>query len=156
MPQHNRVTKQMNQTLINKVCSMLDDSGLLNLYWFNAIVYTLLLHIVTPTHALNDITPNESWSGNKPDVSCLHIFGSHTHMHIPDNYQKKLSAKSLTCTFIGYAENHKAFLLVHCQSCQYYESHDVIFNKGGMFHQNSVALARTFGSNISLLGAQIA
>jgi GAG-pre-integrase domain len=116
MPQHNRVAEQMNCTLMDKVRSMLDDSGLPDSYWFDAILYASFLHNVTPTCALNNITLDESWSRNKPDISCLCIFGSRAHMHILDDYRKKLGAKSLTCIFIGYAENCKAFLLVHCQS----------------------------------------
>jgi hypothetical protein len=51
MPQHNGVAKWMNQNLMDKVRSMLDDSGLPDLYCFDAILYASFLHNVTPTQA---------------------------------------------------------------------------------------------------------
>ena len=48
------------------------------------------------------MTPEEAWSGNKPDVSRLHIFGSQAFVHIPNMHHDKLAAKSLVCTFLRH------------------------------------------------------
>ena len=37
----------------------------------------------TPTKALKDITPEEAWSGRKPDLHHLCIFGSVAYVHTP-------------------------------------------------------------------------
>jgi hypothetical protein len=63
---------------------MLIDAKLPESYWYNALEYTALLHNVIPTRALGDITPEEAWSGNKPDISRLCVFGSRVFVHIPD------------------------------------------------------------------------
>jgi hypothetical protein len=71
------------------------------------------IHNITPTHALKDQTPDEAYSGNKPDVSSLRIFGSRAFVHIPNKHRTKLGAKSLECMLLGYAPQHKAYRLVH-------------------------------------------
>jgi hypothetical protein len=130
-PQHNGIVEHMNWTLLDKVWAILLDANLPETYWFDALEYATLLHNVMPTQALNASTPEEVWSGNKPNVSHLHVFGCWAFIHIPDKLHGKLAAKSLICTFIGYAQNRKAYYLVHCSTHQFLESHDVIFDEGG-------------------------
>jgi len=121
----------MNCTLVKWVCTMLINTELPNSYWWDALQYTALLHNMSPTRSLSNCTPEESWSGNKPDVSHLRVFGCKAFVHIPDKMHSKLSAKSLVCMFIRYAWQHKAYHLMHCPSGRFLKSRDVIFNKGG-------------------------
>ena len=130
-PQHNGVAEHMNCMLVEQVCTMLIDAELPDSYWWDALQYTALLHNMSLTHSLSNCTPEESWSRNKPDISCLRVFGCKAFIHIPDKMRGKLSAKSLVCTFIGYAQQRKAYHLVHCPSGHFLESRDVIFDKGG-------------------------
>jgi len=130
-PQHNGVAERMNRTLVERVRTMLIDAELPDGYWWDALQYAALLHNVSPTHSLSDCTPEESWSGNKPDVSRLRVFGCKAFVYIPDKMHGKLSAKSLICTFIGYARQRKAYRLVHRPSGRFLESRDVIFDEGG-------------------------
>ena len=48
---------------------MLTDADLPDTYWFDALVHAMLIHNVSPTQSLDDQTPEEFWTGNKPDVS---------------------------------------------------------------------------------------
>ena len=129
--QHNGVAERMNHTLVKWVCTMLIEAELPDAYWWDALWYTTLLHNMSPMHSLSDSTPEESWSGNKPDISCLRVFGCRAFIHIPDKLRGKLLAKSLVCTFIGYAQQCKAYHLVHQPSKRFIDSCDIIFNKGG-------------------------
>jgi hypothetical protein len=130
-PQHNGVTEHMNQTLLDKVRAMLLNATLPESYWFNTLQHAVHIHNVTPTHTLKDLTPEEAWSGNKPDISSLHIFGSQAFIHIPNKQRSKLSAKSLECTLLGYAPQHNAYRLVHRPLKWFLELHDVVFDEGG-------------------------
>jgi len=130
-PQHNGVAERMNHMLVERVCMMLIKAELPDAYWWDALWYATLLHNVSLTHSLSNSTPKESWSGNKPNVSRLCVFGCRAFVHIPDKLRGKLLAKSLVCTFIGYAQQHKAYHLVHQPSKRFIDSRDVIFNKGG-------------------------
>ena len=94
-PQHNGVAEHMNRTLLDKVWAMLLNAELPESYWYDALEYTALLHNVVPTCALGDMTSEEAWSGNKPDVSRLHVFSSWAFVHIPDMHHDKLAAKLL-------------------------------------------------------------
>jgi hypothetical protein len=131
MLQHNGVAERMNHMLVEQVRMMLIDADLPDGYWWDALQYTALLHNASPMRSLSDSTPEEAWSRNKPDVSRLRIFGCKAFVHIPDKLRSKLSAKSLMCTFVGYAQQHKAYRLVHRPSGCFLKSHDVIFDKGG-------------------------
>ena len=130
-PQHNGVAERMNRTLVERVRAMLIDAELPDSYWWEALQYAALIHNVSPTRSLDDCTPEESWSGNKPDVSRLRVFGCKAFVHIPDKLRSKLSAKSLVCTFVGYARQRKAYRVVHRPSKRFIESRDVIFDEGG-------------------------
>jgi len=129
--QHNGVAEHMNRTLVKWVRTMLIDAKLPDGYWWDALQYAALLHNVSPMRSLSDCTPKKSWSGNKPNVSCLCVFGCKAFVHIPDKMRGKLSAKSLVCTFIGYTRQRKAYRLVHRPSGRFLKSRDVIFDKGG-------------------------
>jgi transposase InsO family protein len=68
-PQHNGVAERMNRTLLDKVRAMLNDADLPFSFWYDALQYAAILHNSSPSATLPNVTPEESWSGNKPDVS---------------------------------------------------------------------------------------
>ncbi|THH12525.1 hypothetical protein EW146_g7606 [Bondarzewia mesenterica] len=130
-PEHDGVSERMNRNLVEKARSMLADAKLPKSYWFDAIEYAALIHNVTPTRALKgDITPEEAWTGNKPSVAHLRIFGCDAHVLVPKAQRRKLDAKSLKCTLIGYIPNRKAYRLVHRPSGRIIESRNVVFDEG--------------------------
>jgi len=53
------------------------------------------------------------------------------YVHVPEQARGKLSARSMACTFLGFAQQHSAFRLVHRPTQKFIESCDVVFNKGG-------------------------
>ncbi|THG98316.1 hypothetical protein EW026_g3859 [Hermanssonia centrifuga] len=110
---------------------MLKDSAMPNSYWGDGVLYAT--HIINriPTRVLPDgVTPHEAYTGSKPSVAHLRVFGCKAHVHIPDEKRNKLDAKSLECTHLGYAENRKAYRLVHRPSGKIIESCDVVFHEG--------------------------
>jgi transposase InsO family protein len=145
-PQHNGVAERMNQTIIERVRTMLLDADLPESYWWEVLQYAALLHNVSPTCSLDDSTPKEAWSGNKPDVSCLRVFSCRAFVHIPDRLRDKFAAKSLICTFLGYARQCKAYRLVHRSSQRFLESRDVIFDEGGPHYERIVLEADNAGT----------
>ena len=125
----------MNRTLLDKVQSMLTDAELPDTYWYDTLTYATHLHNVSLTHALEDMTPEEAYSGNKLDVSRLRVFRCKAFVHIPDKQCTKLGARSLICTFLGNAPNRAAYRFVHHPSHRSLESHDVISDEGGQTTQ---------------------
>src|SRR5882762_1942585 len=109
-PQHNGVAERMNRTLVETARTLLADAALPNSYWFDAVEYAAYLQNIVPTRSLDEhTTPEEAWSGNKPNVSLTRVFGCKAFVHIPDKYRRKLDPKSLVCSFIGYGRNHRAY-----------------------------------------------
>jgi hypothetical protein len=79
-----------------------------------------------PTKALDSKTPQEAWTGTKPDVSHLKVFCK-TFAHIPDEKRRKLEFKSIPCVFLGYCEGTKAYRLMCLKTKRIIKSQDVVF-----------------------------
>jgi len=83
-----------------------------------------------PTKALESKTLQEAWTGRKPDVSHLRVFGYKTFAHILDEKRSKLESKSMPCVFLGYCEGTKAYRLMCVETIWIIKSRDVVFLKG--------------------------
>jgi hypothetical protein len=71
-------------------------------FWGEAVNTTVYIKIRCPTKALDSKTPQEAWSGRKPDVSHLRVFRCKAFAHVPDEKRTKLESKSMPCAFLGY------------------------------------------------------
>jgi hypothetical protein len=49
------------------------------------------------------MTPEEKFTGKKPDVSHLGVFGYIAYVHVPDEKRSKIDPKVEKCIFIGYS-----------------------------------------------------
>jgi hypothetical protein len=87
----------------------------------------------TPTKALKNITPEETWTKIKPDVSHFYVFGSIAWAHIPDEKRKALQPKSEKCIFVDYSEDVKVYRLLqsHCN--------EIIIRRDVKFDENLLA-----------------
>lgn len=79
-------------------CSMIEHRNVPKKYWAEV--------------AVKKTTPEEAWSGRKPKVGHLKVFGSTAHVWIPDAKHAKLDSKSQSLMFTGYIDNHKAYRLI--------------------------------------------
>ena len=96
-PQQNGVAERLNRTLIESVRTMLADSRLPHRFWAEALSTAVYLRNRSPTKALEEITPHEAWSGTKPDVSSLRIFGSCAYAHVPKVERLTLKQGNACC-----------------------------------------------------------
>lgn len=90
---------------------MLQGKGLSNCFWAEAINIAVYLKNRSPTKSLNFKTPFEVFSGYKPRVNHLRVFGSKAFAHIPKYDRKKLDPKAMKCIFVGYSTDFKAYKL---------------------------------------------
>ncbi|KAK2968055.1 hypothetical protein RJ640_025499 [Escallonia rubra] len=74
-------------------------------------------------------TPQEAWSGFKPSVSHLKVFGSIAYVHVPDQQRKKLDDKSEKFIFIGYSQESKGYKLYNPIDKKMKVSRDVTFDE---------------------------
>ena len=74
----------------------------------NAAIYTLNRH---PKKATEGKTLFEAWSGNKPNISHLRVFGCEAFSYIIFEKRKKLDKKAKKCIFMGYDSHHRGYRL---------------------------------------------
>jgi hypothetical protein len=55
------------------------------------------------------MTPEEAFSGKKPNVENLRIFGCQVYSHIPKDKINKLEPSGKKGIFVGYSDSSKAF-----------------------------------------------
>ena len=107
-PQQNGVAKRRNRTLMDMVRSMLSYSTLSVNLWMEALK--------TATHILNRVpskaiakTPFELWTGRKPNLNYMHVWGCPAEAKIFSPNAGKLDARTVSCHFIGYPDKSKGF-----------------------------------------------
>ncbi len=71
----------------------------------------------------------EAWTGKKPKVDYLRVFGCIAYAHIPKDERKKLDSKAKKCIFLGYGTETKGYRLYDLKKAKVFYSRDVIFNE---------------------------
>jgi hypothetical protein len=104
---------------------MILAQGLQLEFWGEAVNMVVYIKNWCATKALDSKTPQESWSGRKPDVSHLRVFGYEIFAHVPDEKRTKL--ESMPCLFLGYHESTKAYRLMCVETKKIMKSRDVVF-----------------------------
>jgi hypothetical protein len=82
-PQQNGVSERKNRSIEEIVKALLNDQGLSMFLWGEATMTTIYVKNISPHRILKDMTPEEAFSGKKPNVENLRIFGCHVYSHIP-------------------------------------------------------------------------
>eukprot|EP00253_Pinus_taeda_P030340 PITA_30340 len=99
----------MNKTLMERARSMLNGARLGQEFWEEAVDTACYLVNMSPSSALEDKTPQEVWTGKKPSLSHLRVFGCDAYVHVPKEKRTKLDSKSEKCIYIGYKDGLKGY-----------------------------------------------
>ncbi|KAH9293831.1 hypothetical protein KI387_040970 [Taxus chinensis] len=81
-------------------------------FWAEAINCANYIQNCIPQKAVQDKTPKEAWSGEKPDVSVFCVFGSKAFAVVLDDKCKSMEKKSQELIFVGHCKNVKAYRLL--------------------------------------------
>jgi hypothetical protein len=107
-PQQNGVVERRSHTLMDMVRSMLSYSTL--------PISLCMEALKTAVHILNRVpsksvpkTPYEMWTGRKPTLNYLHVWGCPAEARIFNPSIEKLDPKTVSCHFIGYPDKSKGF-----------------------------------------------
>lgn len=123
-PEQNGRVEHQNRTIIEMARSMLASGNLSKSLWGEAVRTAAHIRNRVPLARLNEKTPIEVWSGEKPDVSHLRIFGS--RIYIDKTQRKKLDNKSQEMVLVGYMSGQKAYRLWERGTRRIIVSRDVI------------------------------
>jgi hypothetical protein len=129
-PEHNGVAERANRTLIEMVRCMLHTARLPHTFWGLALNTATYVRNRSPTTALESTTPYEAWTGRKPSLLDLHVFGCLAYVHIPKQTRQKLDVKARPCIFVGYSIESKAWMCYDPVRGITRTSRDVIFVEG--------------------------
>lgn len=88
-PQQNGVAERKNRTIVEAAKAMLHDQNLHFSFWAEATNTVVYIQNRCPHSILENITPEEVFTGNKPDLSHLRIFGCPVYIHIPKEGRTK-------------------------------------------------------------------
>jgi transposase InsO family protein len=102
-PHQNGVVERKNKHIAEIARAMLNEKNLPNYFWAEAVTTVVYIMNRTPTVIVHGMTSKEKFTGKKPDVSHLRVFGCITYMHVPDEKISKLDPKADKCIFIGYS-----------------------------------------------------
>ena len=104
----NGVAERRNQTLKDMVRSMVSHSSLPESLWGEALKTAAYILNRVPSKAVNK-TPYELWTGKKPSIKHLHIWGCPTEAWPYRPHERKLDSITISCYFFGYAECSRGY-----------------------------------------------
>ena len=108
-PEPNGRIERLHQTLVDDVRCMLLQSGLPLTYWPFAMDYATYVRNMTPVAGL-DRVPQHIWTGRKPNVAHLRVFGETCFPRIPNkDQQSKLLPRATRAIFVGFDEQTRTY-----------------------------------------------
>ena len=108
MSQQNGVAERRNRTLMEMVRSMMSYSSVPISLWGEALKTTMYILNRVPSKAVPK-TPFELWTGRKPSLRHIHIWGCPAKARIYNPHEKKLDSRTISGYFIGYPNKLKGY-----------------------------------------------
>jgi hypothetical protein len=125
-PEQNGMSKKMDRSVVEKAKCLIFDAKLETNFWAEAVNIVVYLKNRSVASGLKEKTPIEMWTGKKPDVSDLGVFGSPVMVRIPKARRTKWQKKSKKMILVGYSENIKAYRLYDLDNNSITTSRDVV------------------------------
>ncbi|KAI3753573.1 hypothetical protein L2E82_25630 [Cichorium intybus] len=121
--------------------------------WGEAVNHSVYVLNRAHTKALKDTTPYEMWTGRKPHVEHLRVFGCVAHMKVSKGHLKKLDERSKRLVHLGVEKGSKAYRLVDPDTGKIYVSRDVVFEEQeGWVWEKSSKIKATSGMSFTVEG----
>lgn len=148
-PQHNGVVERANRIVFEMARSMMMHAHLPVVFWGEAALTAC--YLMNHRLCVNDKskTALEVWSGHKPYVQHLRVFGCDVYVHIHKHNRTKMDAKAIKGIFIGYDPIKENGYRVYDIT-----NHRVIVSRDVQFFEQSFTAGRDLvggsGDNLSL------
>jgi hypothetical protein len=128
-PQQNGVAERKNRSIEETMKALMNDQSLSMYLWGEAAMTTIYVQNRSPHRILKDMTPEEAFSGKKPSVEHLRIFGCPIYIHVPKDKRKKLEPSGRKGIFVGYSESSKAYKIYIPEQHKIEVNRDVTFDE---------------------------
>jgi hypothetical protein len=119
----------MNMMLMEKSRCMLSGARLGREFWAEVVGIAYYLVNISPSSALDDKNLQEVWTGKKPSLTHLKVFGCEAYFHVPKENKSKLDKKVEKCIFIGYKDGLKGYKIWNPQTKKVLYRRDVVFRE---------------------------
>ncbi|CAF4953476.1 unnamed protein product [Pieris macdunnoughi] len=137
-PEQNGLCERYNRTIVEKARCLLFDAGLKKCFWAEAVNTAVYLRNRSIASGLDNKTPIEIWTGTKPDVSNLRIFGSKAMVHIPKEKRLKLDRKATDGILVGYSDNIKGHQVYNPKNNKVTIARDIVVIEEGIDQKQEV------------------
>ena len=116
--------------------------------WCEALSTTvhLINHLPSPT--TNHVSHFSKLFGHSPLYSDIRSFGCVCFVHLPPHERHKLTAQSVKCVYLGYANPHKGYVCYDPHTSRIRVSQNVIFFENQYFFPSHFQLS---SASVSLL-----
>jgi hypothetical protein len=104
--------------------------------WGEATMTTIYVQNISPHRILKNMTPEEAFSGKKPNVENLRIFGCPVYSHIPKDKRNKLEPSGKKGIFVGYSDSSKAYKICIPEQHKIKVNRDIMFNERMAFRKS--------------------
>ena len=128
-PQQNGVVERRNRTVVAMARSILTGTQLPLKLWGEAVRHSVYVLNRLPTKILRGRTPYEAWTGKKPNLSFLKVFGCLAFMKVPSVHTTKLDNRSKKVVYIGKEPGTKGYRLYDPSTGSLCVSRDVTFDE---------------------------
>lgn len=129
-PQQNGKAERANRTIFECARTMLRATDLPKNLWAEAVSTAVyILNRTTHSSRKNLKTPYEVWTGRKPNLQHVRIFGTTAYAHVPKQFRRKLDDKSEKLVLIGYQGESSNYRLYDKEKKKIHVSRDVTFNE---------------------------
>ena len=104
--------------------------------WAEAVSTAVYVQNRCPHRAVKGKTPEEAFTGEKPEVGHLRIFGCPVFIHVPSDKRSKLDPSGEKGIFVGYSENSKGVRVYIPGRRKIEVSRDVTFDEDSVFNES--------------------
>ncbi|MCO5562354.1 hypothetical protein L7F22_015980 [Adiantum nelumboides] len=101
-------------------------------FWAKAVNTSVYIMNMIASVVVHGVTPEEKYSGKKPNLSHLKLFGCIAYVHVPNELHTKLDPKAEKFIFVGYSIEQKGYRCYKCYNPGTRELHvsrDVVFEE---------------------------
>ncbi|CAL9014241.1 unnamed protein product [Prunus brigantina] len=151
-PQQNGVAERRNRTICEMARSMMKEKGILVIFWAEVVSTAVYLRNRCFTTSVSSKTPFEAFTGRKPGIKHLKVFGCICYTHVPAPLRQKFDDKARKGVFMGYGSCEKGYKVYDLQSKKIVLSRSVIFNEDKAWNwksdqEESVPIPFNLGGN---------
>jgi len=99
---HQKLAHLHYRAILEAMKAMIHDQDLPMYLWGEACNTTIYVQNQSPHQILGDKTPEEVFTGEKPSIDYLRIFGYPVYIHVAKQKRSKLEPSGKKGTFVGY------------------------------------------------------